>query len=107
MLETLYNPFLSKNLLVYCLRPNYLQNYTLPWRNLWFAHRNVNYTNYSGEDDKIYFISAPAKSLQVLEGSTAHLPCKIISDTRQEAPNIVLWFYNSSFTPFYTYDLLC
>ena len=51
------------------------------------------------------YVSAPARSVQVLEGSTAHLPCRIISDARGargESPNIVLWFHNQSLTPFYT-----
>ena len=44
----------------------------------------------------------------MLEGSTAHLPCRIISDARGqggESPNIVLWFHNQSLTPFYTWVL--
>ena len=38
-----------------------------------------------------------------MEGSKAELPCRIISDLREEeSPKLVLWFYNQSFTPFYT-----
>ena len=41
--------------------------------------------------------------MEVVEGSKAELPCRIISDLREEeSPKLVLWFYNQSFTPFYT-----
>ena len=50
-----------------------------------------------------FSVSAPSRRVEVVEGSKAELPCRIISDLREEeSPKLVLWFYNQSFTPFYT-----